>query len=904
MWSFSSRSEELVQQLKSGTACLTASVLFASTLFSAQVVSEEVIQPRGGIAKKGPQGTQTEPETETRETGKASSQVTTASIVAGNSKWYLLLGLAGAAAAAGGGGGGSSSSGSGGSHGGNSYASNNLLGTPNPDPLTPQSAQSFNTTEYRTRADLDLINAKEAYANISSLPVGAWQAGEGVTIAILDTGVDTDHVNLSESIDLPNCGTQSCDANYGEEDAGTHGTHVAGIAAADRDSTGMHGVAYNARILSGCANITGGCAESGTDSSTSALLKWSADQGARVANMSYAYTYSYGNRRSRVVVRSDWSRSRVRSISFGEPGSSAYRGVQSALERGLVGVVAAGNHNVGSSYSTKTAQPGALAAAPLDYAGTSIAEDLNLQWIAVVNVTSGKQLSSISHGCGEAASFCLAAPGTNIYSTLPNDQHGYKSGTSMAAPQVSGAVAVVAAAFPTLKLPSGHSFSYLCNSGDARANQAQCHSKAVVNRLFVTAEDLGATGTDSVYGQGLLDLEAATELVGSAQLQSASGQQVDLSRSALKTSSAMGDSLKRQLADVQFVATDSYDRAGFLYSGSALLNNQDEGESRTADYLTASRQESMTSEQLSDQLSYSFRESHAADNSVSLSSVFSFSFNDNESIVFSRGLNAASQFGLLTNDDLDIESLTSTSAFANPFQSFNKAATGVSYAMKVNDVWQLKTGAFQAEKENGDDRSDSMTVEFTGQLTRKLQMSLTAGYLREKESLLEANGSGIWSFDRGSDTQFYGINLSYQLQKNTYLLAEYNQGITDSSGISDNAFISQQNSLESDSLSLGLKTALGSDTSLAAFVTQPMAVSNGSIDLNLPTGYQGSQLKFEQINLDLSPESRQTDFELVVRREFKQHNAFGKLNLLRIQNAGNTRGNNDTAAILNFGIRF
>ena len=101
-----------------------------------------------------------------------------------------------------------------------------------------------------------------------------------------------------------------------------------------------------------------------------------------------------------------------------------------------------------------------------------------------------------------------------------------------------------------------------------------------------------------------------------------------------------------------------------------------------------------------------------------------------------------------------------------------------------------------------------------------------------------------------------------------------------------------------------MKTALDTDTSLAAFVTQPMAVSNGSLDLHLPTGYQGNKLKYEQVSLDLSPESRQTDFELVVRREFKQHNAFGKINLLRIRNSGNIQGNNDTAAILNFGVRF
>ena len=903
MRSFSSRSEELVHQLisdklKNGTACLTASVFIVSTLFSSQAFSgqaaEEVIQPRGGIVKKAPQN---ESEEESGETRTSSSQGSTRLIIAGNSKWYVLLGVAGAAAAAGGGGGGGSSSSGSNNNNGVSYLSNNLLSNPNPSSLSPQSAQDFDTPEYQSRSDLDLINAKEAYANISSLPVGAWQAGESVTIAILDTGVDTDHINLNESIDLPNCGTQTCDNNYGEEDSGDHGTHVAGIAAADKDSSGTHGVAYNAGILAGCANISGGC---GT-ASTSSLLRWSADQGARVANMSYAYTHSYGSNRNRVVVLSDWSQSEVRAHSFGEPGSSAYQGVQSALERGLVGVVAAGNHNVGGSYPTKTAQPGVLAAAPLDYAGTTIAEDLNLQWIAVVNVTSSKQLSDGSHGCGDAASFCLAAPGTNIYSTLPNDRHGYKSGTSMAAPQVSGAVAVVAAAFPTLQLPSNHSSVYLCDGSDARANNAQCHSKAVVNRIFVTAEDLGATGTDSVYGQGLLDLGAATEMIGNAQLQSSSGQPVNLSDSVLSVPNAMGDSLSDQLANIQFIATDSYDQAGFTYSGSALLN---ETSGNTAGYLATSRQQSLTNVELTDKLTYSFRQASSQDSNASLPTVFRFSINDDESVNLIRGLNASNQFGLLSDNDLDIESLTSTSAFANPFQSFNKAATGISYAVNLNNTWQVKTGAFQAVKENSDARSDSMAVEFTGQLSEQLQISLMAGYLKENKSLLEAEGAGIWNFGQGSRTRFYGINLSYQLQQDTYFLAGYSQGITESKGSPDNTFIKQQNTLMSDSLSLGLKTTLDSDTSLAAFVTQPIAVSQGSISLNLPTGYQNNRLKYEQLSFDLSPASRQTDFELVVKREFKQQNAFGKINVLKISNAGNIQGKQDAAAILNIGFRF
>ncbi|MGI9279000.1 MAG: S8 family peptidase [Endozoicomonas sp.] len=863
------------------------------------------------VPDKAPDTVEQLPELGT-ESGEAAATDKAAAKLSFN-KWYLIGGGAAAgvaALAAGGGGGGGSSSGV-------APADSNPPTSP-PDSgtnnLAPRSPEYYNTAEYQNRPDLDQIKAKEAYSNISST-AGAKQAGEGITIAVLDSGVNTTHNDLNESIDLPNCGTQTCDENYGEQDSGSHGTHVAGIAAADKDGAGIHGVAYNADVLSGCANIADGCSENAT--TTPALLLWSANQGASVANMSFAYVHSS---ETRGLVASDivgqpvnYSDDALKSYIFGTAGSVGYQQAQSAFKAGLVGVVAAGNHhNLDENLNPEVQQSSIFTMAPKVYEGTSLEEDVALQWISVVNVNSNNQLHSSSHGCGDSAAFCLAAPGTNIYSTVPGG-HGYKTGTSMAAPQVSGAFAVVAAAFPGLQLPGSNSLSYLCDSSDGRANSRQCHSKAVVNRLFASADDLGATGVDAVYGQGMLNLQAATQLIGVAQLQGENGQVQNLSDSTLDSSAASGDIVGQQLSEIQFVAVDSYDKAGFVYSGIALTgsNNQQDLRRVNSDrYFNASVSRSLSRVVLPGGVTLSFAKKgdQSFESLDGLTGTLGFAMSKNQKVFFSQGLDASSAFGLMADESAGVKKLTATRAFANPFQSFNEASRGVHIEQLLGQSLTLKAGAFQGEPEKAsrggvDSDFESLNAELSTALSQDLKVSLSVGSLRERDSVLGAEGSGIWDSGQGSQTHFYGVNLNYELTKSTGLLMSYYQGLTRNRA-SHNAIVDHSDKLLSDSLSLGAVTELDEQTTMAAFVTRPMAVQSGQAELTLPQGYNGSNLRYDSVTLDYAPDQRQTDYEVVVRREFPELNAFGKVNLLRVENANNVQGLDDTMLMMSVGFDF
>src|SRR5690606_19848310 len=106
-------------------------------------------------------------------------------------------------------------------------------------------ASAFRDAEYRATGFLDFIHAADAYARAAAYGTNA--AGDGVVVAVIDSGVDLDHVELTGNL---LAGTDIADgdgdANDDNATAGGHGTHVAGIIAAANDGAGMQGVAFEA----------------------------------------------------------------------------------------------------------------------------------------------------------------------------------------------------------------------------------------------------------------------------------------------------------------------------------------------------------------------------------------------------------------------------------------------------------------------------------------------------------------------------------------------------------------------------------------------------------------------------------------------------------------------------------
>lgn len=270
--------------------------------------------------------------------------------------------------------------------------------------------------------------------------------GRGVIVGVLDTGLNLNHPEFRNSGRIMTGYNASTGGTDVSDDWG-HGTHVAGIIAATADGQGMYGVAPGATLLP--VKVFGGAPGMSAASSADIDrgLLYAASHGARVINL---------------------------SLGGNSPTGSVALSRMAADNRTLV-VVAAGNDGM--------AHPGW----PARYAKEGWA---NGTIIAVGAVDANRQITSYSNRAGDAADHYLVAPGVGVTSSYFS---GYASlsGTSMAAPAVSGAAALLMGYWPYLK-----------------ANQ-------VAAILLNTADDLGAKGTDPVYGRGMLNVQKALSPQGS-----------------------------------------------------------------------------------------------------------------------------------------------------------------------------------------------------------------------------------------------------------------------------------------------------------------------------------------------------------------------------------------------------
>ena len=269
---------------------------------------------------------------------------------------------------------------------------------------------------------------------------GAWDVatGGGPVVAVIDTGADYNHPDLAANMwvngaELNGQAGTDDDGNgfvddvrgwdFANNDANpmddhSHGTHVAGtIAGVGDNGLGVVGVNWSARVMPLKFIAANGY---GTTAGAIAALNYAVRMGARVSN------HSYGD--------GNFSQAHLDAIT-------------AAGKAGHLVAAGAGNGNFLGFPINNDSAP----FYPASYQPTPTAADPDVvdNVIAVAATDSGDKFASWSNY--GAASVDLAAPGVNIYSTVPGG-YGYKSGTSMATPHVAGAAALVWAADPTLTL--------------------------------------------------------------------------------------------------------------------------------------------------------------------------------------------------------------------------------------------------------------------------------------------------------------------------------------------------------------------------------------------------------------------------------------------------------------------
>jgi hypothetical protein len=308
------------------------------------------------------------------------------------------------------------------------------------------------------------LDSRNAARRTRSLQV---LTGPGTTVAVIDTGARATHGDLVNRI-APGSysvitGTSDASDTHG------HGTLVASIVAAQRDPNG----GYDPRILP--VKIFAGATT--TDTYLSAGL-------------------SYAMGRAPIV-----------NLSLSSSSPVAETALRNSVGAGQLVIIAAGNNGLANPEW------------PARYAKEGWA---NGQLIAVGAVDSNNVIASFSNRAGDTLNNFVVAPGVNIVgaSHLSDTGQAVASGTSVAAPRVSGIAAIVKSYWPQLS------------------------AQQVAGVLLATAQDLGDPGVDAVYGRGLVTLDRALAPAGITMIPTAAGGAVAVSTASLDPGPVAGAALR------------------------------------------------------------------------------------------------------------------------------------------------------------------------------------------------------------------------------------------------------------------------------------------------------------------------------------------------------------------------
>ena len=765
--------------------------------------------------------------------------------------------------------------------GGGGGGSNNapvISQTPTP-PTTPPSLsydelkdQYEGYYEYQSQWGLNMVNASSAYAR------GA--TGAGITIGITDSGLDNTHVEISATR-LSGDSALSY-SNYTPNTRQTrHGTMVASVAAGKQDKTDitpMHGVAFEADVLfvaiqlaepdpdydpvdigddDGSGNVSGAPDFTGIDNFFSQLFEIYNDYDVDIVNNSYGYSGNI-NDYTEAQVRYAFPNTIAEMSQVGTPDSEKTIYVWAAGNAG-------GYADQGVDYSSPELLPGMAHYIP----------EIQGHSIAVVSVDENGQISDFSSRCGVAQEYCIAAPGgkvtaayptsssdTGIYIGNTNDDnynncitdnscYAVTSGTSFAAPFVSGGLAVIAEYF-----------------------EGQLGSQEIVNRLFSTANKKGVYADMAIYGQGLMDLNAATEPVGqvSAMMSlSLSGPMTPAIFSNIQlTSPSFGDAITNGIGNHSVIFFDALD-APFRRSLSSLvsdyrnqiINMDGFGSIQNPISHSVITDDSefeiggLSTENLSGELVTPY---HLLNAKADKNQFFSY-YNYSNNSFLSHGLNGSWAMGIFQDSQLRSERSLRTQ-FSNPWLNFSATGTTFGSTFQGNNRFDvalaISSGRNKFNRNEIFNKQDSSTVALLEIQPKSKMPSLQLGLMKENDASLGLSGSGAFNGSNNQLTSFVGVSNSLDLAGGLLFGSLYWGKSNDISN--ELGMMRSVTKLYSSAFGIGFmkSSIISNQDKLILTVDQPIRIESGKLQLNVPT-YRTKEknVLFNSMNFNLDPSGRE-----------------------------------------------
>ena len=644
------------------------------------------------------------------------------------------------------------------------------------EPATAKStASSWETAEYTASVGLPLIDASTGYAARTMGEPG----GGGVTVAVIDGTVVTDHP------DLPGATRVETGA---DRIIGHHGTRVAGVVAARRNGVGMHGVAYNANVVNMAPGSSGAAIE---------------PTFASVAGLTGTYNYS-GDRYTYTANPAGSAHVAVMSLSYpaerlsGTIASRAAAALRLTAGRGRIVVASTGNDG---------------GAEPRGYPATAVAEEGVAGFAIAASALNetGTGQASWANRCGAVKQYCLMAPGYayTTHGRPDSTSRGYAtvSGTSYSAPYIAGAAAVVWAAFP-----------------NKTASQ-------IVDRLLTTAQQIDATncaydsttGVSARCGHGALDLGAAMNPVGFTSVALPGSGMAPVRGTAVRLPPGASALPVPELAD-----TIVYDEQGFPFLhdlNAAFLAGEDWTSGSLLDgFLEPARRE-WTVAPLGVGAAFSF--AGPADHGVGAGAArrawrafdpdpgaageplrdYRFSLQPQAGLTVTVGQGAGAPgartgFAASVDRDLFADGLS-----MRPFAAFSGEGPGVGVDWRLDGRTRLSFSGRDGRSRFGAPRARLVSVGVDRRFAGGLSVKLGAGTLRERGARLGMRSSGGFGAAPASVTNFVDLGVEKPLSGKATAFGSYSFGSTGARPGAPGSLVRHWGALRSDSLAVGVSAS-------------------------------------------------------------------------------------------------
>ena len=711
------------------------------------------------------------------------------------------------------------------------------------------SHSAFAVTDYSIQNTLSGANSVMATANY----------GKGVLVGVLDTGITPSIVfnpsyngqglNNIDSAKSGKCLNGTCTAGVYPTDGNGHGTFVASeIVGGYRTNPNVNlsGVAPGASLMAVQVLSASG---SGTFGDVANAIRYSADRGAMVLNLSLGPSYNNSQTQAQNAASM----------------SAAYQSLASAVNyaasKGVYMVFAGGND------------------AKMFDAGGKLTgfTDAAIQHLMIVGSTNAsKQLSSFSNTAGTGSfqstsgktynysSIWVMADGEGIYGASNSNSGqcaGYgcitqMSGTSMAAPQGTGAIALLLAEWPVLK-----------TNGYA------------ANILEATATDLGTKGIDNSYGNGFMNLAQAFQPLGTLSVTTTAGKSVAVSTltGSMLTGGALGSlpSITAQLKS--YTAFDSYQR-NFLVDLSGLVASKSSGSASSAAVTAPKTTTSAT--KFADGSSLAFGNIEAAKqldhpgSSSKQNSNWFMSFTDasGSTMAAGSGFPASASFaGAMWGTDSPVGAEVYSLGISNSLVSLAEGGTFGAYGMALDSDTRVAFSWSETAQDQGPASmswTNANASAFSGGITTNLTPSwmagVTFGMLNQKNGLLGTTyGEGPVGFGEENKSMSFGMTSAFALGDGLDFLLDASIVRTAGANMTD-GIVTSVTPLYARAMgaSLAQRDAVKTGDNLSLSVRAPLRVVSGSANLAM-TSVDGNGVNTTtNQRVSLRPNGTEMDFAL------------------------------------------